>query len=50
MLFILDTNKNDEKYNAQTHIQTKQTKDNNTIIASIKKIIQKDNIKAIFVN
>lgn len=43
-------NKNDEKYNVDTHIQTKQTKDNNTITESIKNIIQNDKIKAIFLN
>lgn len=49
-LFNFETNKNDEKKRALIQIQTKHVKDNKTIIASIKKIIQNDNKKAILFN
>lgn len=49
-LFNFETNKKDEKKSALIQMQTKHVKDNKTIIASIKKIIQNDNKKAILFN
>lgn len=47
ILFIFVLNKIHKKYNVQIHTHINIVKDNNTIIESIKKIIQNDNIKPI---